>query len=113
MISLQEDRRSPRRPVHDGLPPHLFRTGDVVGADNAVAQKRARSQEFTATLAHAIHRPALVLVPKAAVRVVVGDHGLREVARASQPVEPARLVPAGFRFRRSSLEAPCATCWDA
>ena len=79
--------------------------GELVGPINAVAPMPVRNKEFTATLAHVLHRPALVPIPKAALRVVVGDDGLREVACASQRVEPARLSAAGFRFRRPSLEA--------
>ena len=79
--------------------------GELVGPINAVAPMPVRNQEFTATLAHVLHRPALVPVPKEALRVVVGEDGLREVACASQRVEPSRLVSAGFHFRRPSLEA--------
>ena len=78
---------------------------ELVGPINAVAPMPVRNKEFTATLAHVLHRPALVPVPKTALRIVVGDDGLREVACASQRVEPARLVAARFRFRRPSLEA--------
>ena len=79
--------------------------GDLVGAVNAVAPNPVRNQEFTTTLAHVLHRPALVPVPKAALGVLVGADGVREVACASQRVAPARLESAGFHFRRPSLEA--------
>jgi uncharacterized protein len=77
----------------------------LLGPINAVVPMPVRNQEFTATLAHVVHRPALVPVQKAALHAVSGDGVLREVVCASQRVEPARLVSAGFRFRRASLEA--------
>jgi uncharacterized protein (TIGR01777 family) len=76
-----------------------------VGVVNAVAPAPVRNQEFTTTLASVLHRPALVPVPTAALAVVVGKDGVREVAAASQRVEPARLESMGFRFRRPALEA--------
>jgi uncharacterized protein len=78
---------------------------NVVGTVNAVASNPVRNQDFTSTLAHVLHRPALVPVPKTALGVVVGADGVREVACASQRVAPARLESAGFRFRRPSIES--------
>jgi len=79
--------------------------GDLVGAVNAAAPNPVRNEEFTTTLAHVLHRPALIPVPKAALGVLVGADGVRDVACASQRVAPARLESVRFRFRRPSLEA--------
>jgi uncharacterized protein (TIGR01777 family) len=79
--------------------------GDLAGAVNAVAPNPVRNQELTITLGHVLYRPALVPVPKAALGVLVGADGVREVACASQRIAPARLESAGFHFRRPSLEA--------
>ncbi len=78
---------------------------NVVGTVNAVTPNPVRNQEFTLTLAHVLHRPALVPVPRAALGVVIGADGVHEVACASQRVAPARLESAGFRFRRPALES--------
>jgi uncharacterized protein len=76
-----------------------------VGPVNAVAPTPVRNQEFTETLARVLHRPALVPVPKTALAAVVGAEGVREVAGASQRVEPRRLASLGFGFRRPTLDA--------
>jgi uncharacterized protein len=75
------------------------------GAVNAVAPTPVRNQEFTATLARVLHRPALFPVPTAAIAVAVGNEGVREVAAASQRVAPSGLERVDFRFRRPALEA--------
>ena len=76
-----------------------------VGPVNAVAPTPVRNREFTATLARVLHRPALFPVPKAALAVAVGAEGVREVAAASQQVQPGFLQSVGFGFRRPTLEA--------
>jgi hypothetical protein len=75
------------------------------GPLNAVAPTPVRNSEFTAQLAHVLHRPAFVPVPKTALGVVLGAEGVSEVACASQRVVPSRLESAGFSFRRPSLQA--------
>lgn len=75
------------------------------GPLNAVAPNPVRNAEFSDTLAHVLRRPALVAVPKTALRVVVGTDGVHEVACASQRVAPRRLETVDFHFRRASLEA--------
>jgi uncharacterized protein (TIGR01777 family) len=75
------------------------------GPLNAVAPAPVRNHEFTAQLAHVLHRPAFVPVPTTALAVIVGTEGVSEVACASQRVVPGRLEAAGFSFRRPSLQA--------
>lgn len=77
----------------------------LAGPVNAVAPAPVRNREFTATLAHVLRRPALLTVPTAGLRAVVGADGVREVACASQRVSPVRLESVGFRFRRPTLDA--------
>ena len=71
------------------------------GPVNAVCPGPVRNDEYTATLARVLHRPAVVPIPGFAPQVVLGREGRREVAEASQRVEPAaaedgrpRLPPA-------------------
>ena len=65
------------------------------GPVNAVCPRPVRNEEYTATLARVLHRPAVVAVPAFAAGVALGPEGRREVAEASQRVEPAYfLVPA-------------------
>ncbi len=76
----------------------------VSGPVNAVAPEPARNVDYTRTLAHVVHRPAVVPVPRLGPRILLGDQGARELACASQRVSPARLQHAGHRFRHPNLD---------
>jgi uncharacterized protein (TIGR01777 family) len=74
------------------------------GPVNAVCPQPVRNYEYTAALARALHRPAVLPVPGLAVQRVLGPEGRREVAEASQRVEPKVLLGAGHHFRYPELE---------
>ena len=74
------------------------------GPINAVAPHPVRNAEYTSTLARILHRPALLAVPAFGPALLLGEQGARELATASQWVVPGRLIDAGHRFRRSSVE---------
>jgi uncharacterized protein len=74
------------------------------GPVNAVAPQPVRNSEYTETLAHVLHRPALVPVPALGPRLLLGAQGARELACASQRVVPHRLGAAGHRFRQPDLD---------
>jgi NAD dependent epimerase/dehydratase family enzyme len=75
------------------------------GPVNAVCPQPVRNEEYAATLARVLHRPAVVAVPGFAAEVALGHDGRREVAEANQRVEPAVLLGAGHHFRFPELEA--------
>ncbi len=74
------------------------------GPVNAVAPQPARNIDYTRTLAHVLHRPAVLRVPPLGPRVLLGEQGARELACANQNVVAARLQRAGHRFRHPQLE---------
>jgi hypothetical protein len=74
------------------------------GPVNAVAPEPARNVDYTRTLAHVLHRPALLPVPALGPRVLLGEQGARELACANQRVLPTRLQQADHRFRGPDLE---------
>jgi uncharacterized protein len=78
------------------------------GPVNAVAPQPVTSAEYARTLAGVLHRPALLPVPRLGPRLLLGAEGSREVALASQRVEPARLTAAGHRFRYPQLAGALA-----
>jgi uncharacterized protein len=69
----------------------------VRGEMNAVAPAPVRNAEFTRALAAALHRPAVLPVPAAALKVLFGQ--MAEVILASQRVVPGVAEKAGYRFR--------------
>jgi uncharacterized protein (TIGR01777 family) len=71
----------------------------VVGPINAVAPNAVRNSEYTAALASAVHRPAVLPVPSVGPQLILGSQGARELALANQHVVPERLSDLGHRFR--------------
>jgi NAD dependent epimerase/dehydratase family enzyme len=74
------------------------------GPVNAVAPNPVRNQEYAATLARVLHRPAVLPVPGLGPRLLLGAQGAEELTAASQRVEPGRLLAAGHPFRYPGLE---------
>jgi uncharacterized protein (TIGR01777 family) len=78
---------------------------NLSGPVNAVAPQPVRNIDYTHILAAVLHRPALLPVPEFGPGLLLGAQGARELAAASQRVEPARLMEAGHIFRGPDLES--------
>ena len=76
----------------------------LTGPVNAVAPYPVRNTEYTAALAHTLHRPALMPVPSIGPRLLLGRQGATELAEANQRVSPAKLTALGHRFRQPTVE---------
>jgi uncharacterized protein (TIGR01777 family) len=74
------------------------------GPINAVAPTPVRNSDYARTLAHVLHRPALLPVPAFAPRLILGEEGSGELAEANQRVTPSRLLAVGHTFRQPALE---------
>jgi hypothetical protein len=70
---------------------------------NVVGPDPVRNAEFTRALARAVHRPALIPVPRFALRIVLGEFA--NEALASQRVLPAVLNRVGFSYTDPDLDA--------
>lgn len=75
------------------------------GPVNATAPNPVTNAELTRALARAVHRPALVAVPRAALALALGGELVDEMLLASQRVRPARLASVGHRFEHPDLDA--------
>ena len=76
----------------------------LAGPVNAVAPQPARNAEYARTLGGVLGRPAVLPVPAAGPRLLLGAEGASELAAASQRVRPAVLTAAGHRFRYPELD---------
>lgn len=81
----------------------LLERDDISGPVNLVAPNPVRNEEFTRALARALHRPAVLPVPKPVLRLLLGEFA--EYALMSQRVLPARLQAAGFVFTHPTLDS--------
>ena len=73
----------------------------VSGAINASSPRPVTNAEFTSTLAAALHRPAILAVPKMALRLALGE--MSTVLLGSLRVLPQRTEQMGFRFEQPKL----------
>lgn len=78
------------------------------GPVNAVAPNPVPNAEFTRALAKALRRPAIIPVPSAAPKLVLGSSGSRMLAMADQKVVPGKLLDAGHSFRREHIDLELA-----
>jgi uncharacterized protein (TIGR01777 family) len=75
---------------------------NIHGALNGAAPEPVTNAQFTEALGRVLHRPALVPVPRAALRLALGE--LANFMLASERVIPEATQAAGFRFEHSQIE---------
>jgi uncharacterized protein (TIGR01777 family) len=73
------------------------------GAVNATAPEPQRNRDFSKALGKALHRPSLLPVPGAALRVMYGEMGT--IVTTGARVLPARALVHGYEFRYPQLDA--------
>ena len=84
----------------------LLDRGDITGPVNLTTPNPVSNAEFTSALAHAVHRPAVMLVPVPALKLAVG--GVSSDILSSARVMPQRLLAAGYRFQHPGIAGALA-----
>lgn len=84
-----------------GLLRHVLDSPEASGPINGVAPEPVTNAAFTAALARAVHRPAVLPVPAAVLRVLFGE--MSSVLLASQRVQTRAAEALGFAFRFPTL----------
>jgi uncharacterized protein (TIGR01777 family) len=85
----------------------LLTADEVAGPVNLTSPQPVTNREFTAQLARAVHRPAVLPVPGAALRAALGQFAT-EAVLGGHRVLPARLQSAGYVFADPTLSAALA-----
>jgi hypothetical protein len=83
---------------------HLTDSPGLSGPFNVSLPTPATNAEFARALGRVLHRPAVLPVPPAALRLAYGQLA-DELLIASARVVPAALEASGFRFRHPTLRA--------
>ncbi len=91
-----------------GIILHSLKAEEVRGPVNGTAPEPVRNEEFTRLLARALHRPALLPVPRAAAKLVLGEFA-DEALVASMRVLPAAALRSGYAFRYARLQEAFAS----
>jgi uncharacterized protein (TIGR01777 family) len=79
----------------------------LAGPVNLTAPEPVTMGDLARAIGHAMHRPALLPVPKLALRVALGD-GLAQTILNGQRAIPARLLQTGFSFEFATAARACA-----
>jgi uncharacterized protein len=78
-------------------------TADASGTYNSASPNPVTNGEFSKTLGRVLNRPAVLPIPKLALKVRFGGE-LGEVVSGGQRIVPRRALDAGFEFRHPDLE---------
>jgi len=78
----------------------------LTGPVNLTSPNPVSNADFTAALAHAVHRPAVVFVPVPALKLAVG--GVSSDILSSARVMPKRLLAEGFGFQHAGIAGALA-----
>ena len=85
---------------------HALRSPGASGVLNATAPEPATNADFTRALARALHRPAFLRAPGAALRLALGE--MSTLLLDGQRVLPRRTLETGFQFAYPTLDAAFA-----
>ena len=80
----------------------LLESDRLDGPVNLAGPAPVRNREFSDELGRVLHRPALLPVPRLALRAALGEFA-NAGALASARVIPERLLAAGYRFQHDDL----------
>lgn len=81
---------------------HLIEHPQCKGIFNFTAPNPVTNNEFSQSLAAALHRPCVMRVPKFAMRLMMGE--MADLVLYGQRVVPKRLLQSGFEFEYPELE---------
>jgi uncharacterized protein (TIGR01777 family) len=84
---------------------HLLASERVHGSVNLTAPNPVTNAEFARTLAHVLHRPAVLPTPTLPLKARYGKELVETLLLGGQRVVPERLVADGYAFSHPTLEA--------
>lgn len=98
-------------PDYTAIVSFLLTHPEISGPVNMTTPNPATNAEFTAALAAALHRPALLFLPTPVLQLALG--GVSSDILSSARVMPRQLLAAGYQYRfpelRSALQAELAS----
>lgn len=81
---------------------HLLNNTDAHGPFNFTAPNPATNKEFSKTLASVLGRPAFLITPKIALKLLLGE--MSDLLTHGQNVVPAKLEKTGYHFHYPNLK---------
>jgi len=86
-----------------GMIIHSLESKEVQGAYNATSPEPVTNKEFTKCLAKTLRRPALIPVPKFALKLILGE--MSDLLLGSLKVSSLKIVDSGYKFKFPDLES--------
>jgi uncharacterized protein len=83
----------------------LLDRADIAGPVNLTAPEPVTNAAFAKALGRVLHRPVVLRVPRAALRVRFGTQMTDEMLLASQRAVPSKLLQSGYEFIDIDVEA--------
>jgi uncharacterized protein (TIGR01777 family) len=83
---------------------HLIANDSLVGPVNLTAPAPVTNAAFTKSLGKALHRPAAIPVPAAALKVALGSEMASELLLSGQRAVPTQLETTGYRFAHPEID---------
>jgi hypothetical protein len=87
-----------------GVIRHCIDDSGLAGPVNATAPEPATDGELARALGAALHRPTVLAVPAAALRLALGTEMADELVLGGQRVRPALLSSRGYEFAHTDLD---------
>jgi NAD dependent epimerase/dehydratase family enzyme len=91
---------------------HAVATPSLAGPVNATAPEPVRNVAFAQELGRALHRPAVLRLPAAPLRLAAGDLA-EELLLGGQRVIPEKALKHGFVFRHPTVRAAFAAIFGS
>ncbi len=82
---------------------HALTRDDIRGPLNGTAPQPVTNIAYTKALAKALHRPAVIAIPKVLLEILLGDLA-REIFLAGQSVISTKAAETGFTFQARDIE---------
>lgn len=86
--------------------------GSLAGPVNATAPNPVTNAELTAAISRAVHRPAVLAIPKPALSMVMGGAMASEMLLAGQRAVPSLLTATGFNFAHADIDTALRAALD-
>jgi uncharacterized protein len=82
----------------------VLNTPTLSGPVNVCAPNPVTNVQFTKALGKALHRPTLIPIPLAPLKILYGAEMVKEMLLSGNNVIPAKLTAAGFSFTHPTLD---------
>lgn len=95
------DTVSATNSIHQAPP--IPTTNPITGPVNLVSPIPVTNREFTAAFARAVHRPAIVAVPRPILRLALGEMADNALLASTRAI-PEKLAATGFHFNHPQID---------